>query len=106
MTMAEGSELLQQAAANRDLARMARSTMKGLFRPEDRDRMAQYADELDRRALLLEQEAQQMESEHKAYEGAAKTNAVITSCIGAYAECVEATLKRHASSSEPLGGNE
>ena len=52
----EEDELLRQAAANRELARMARRTLKGLFRPEDRARLAQYADQLDRRALAIEQE--------------------------------------------------
>lgn len=57
--MDEASQLLLQASAARDPARMARRVLQELARPQDRAKLEQYADELEQRAAALEQEVGQ-----------------------------------------------
>ncbi|MDP2372208.1 hypothetical protein [Reyranella sp.] len=57
--MAKASDLLEQAAARRDLARRARRLAESLS-PEDRERLRAHAEELEGEATELEGQAAYM----------------------------------------------
>ena len=58
--MAKASQLPEQAAACRDLARRAKRLAGTFLDGQDRERLLQYAEELEQRAGQLEQEAGQV----------------------------------------------
>jgi hypothetical protein len=57
--MAKASQLPEQAAACRDLARRARRLAGTFLNDQDRERLLQYAEEMEQRAGELEQQAAQ-----------------------------------------------
>jgi hypothetical protein len=59
--MAAASDILQQAAACRDLAQRARRLAAGLLNETDQARLMRYGVELEEQASTLEREATNLE---------------------------------------------